>query len=200
MNYAGRQWDFIRCLELFPITTHLTAGELTTYSYGGQIVTYNSQPYSFLASGITDPTTIGGFNEYTAETSRTIPSVIDRENYVNFYYCVGLSVFAWTYAGYHQGLLVTGPSKISGYGFFVGADEWNSLITYIRERYSARGWSQAAYPMTNVSAGQNLTAALFNQVKNAIGSKVGTGIADKIHGNPILAADLNTLANSANLL
>ena len=94
--------------------------------------------------------------------------------------------FAWTY------------SKNAGQPFYVTAIEWNSLIGNITNVYSWKSWDISSYPMSSASTNNNFTATIFNQVKNAIGSKNATDISDKISGNPILASDLNTLVTKLN--
>lgn len=86
MNYGGKWYKFIGFLEEFEVTGHQAAGEKSTYQYGGDAITYNGQPYTYLASGITDPSGPGGYGSYTSATSRTVESLEDRENFVNFYY------------------------------------------------------------------------------------------------------------------
>jgi len=114
---------------------------------------------------------------------------------------IGACGFDWTYAGYRGvGLLELGAEKRAGYGFYIGVNEWNALIDWVKAQYIIRGWSLTDYPMTYAIIGQPFTAWQFNQVKLAIGSKVGTGILDKIPGDIIYAADLNTLRTRANLL
>lgn len=107
--------------------------------------------------------------------------------------------FNWTYAGYKNGTLVKGSQKISGYGFYVSASEWNELIDVTILKLKSKGkYSSSSYPMTTASNGSKFTAVMFNQVRFAIGSMVSTGIADKSKGDPILADDLNTLMDCLN--
>ena len=107
--------------------------------------------------------------------------------------------FSWTYAGYKSGSLIKGSQKISGYGFYVSASEWNELINTTILKLKSKGkYSSSSYPMTTASSGSKFTATMFNQVRFAIGSMVSTGITDKSKGDPILADDLNTLMNCLN--
>lgn len=86
MVYNGTTYMFVETIAQFPITTHEVAGIEMTYEYGGDTIVYNDQVYEFIASGITDPAASGGYSGYSAETSRTVESLLERENFVNFYY------------------------------------------------------------------------------------------------------------------
>jgi len=86
MNFGGKEYKFVDFLERFPKEQHLAAGVSRDYEYGGPLVKYGEQIYGFLASGITDPEAEGGFGTYLPDTKRTVLSLTDRENFVNFYY------------------------------------------------------------------------------------------------------------------
>ena len=91
-------------------------------------------------------------------------------------------------------------SKVQGQPFNLTATEWNRLIQNVKDvhDYKLGSYDATAYPMTTVSQGGTFFATLFNQVRFAIGSLNSTGIAEKILGNVITAADLNTLRDKLN--
>lgn len=86
MKFGGKEYKFIKYLERFDKEQHQVAGVSRAYEYGGPLVKYGEQTYGFLASGITDPAAEGGFGTYLPDTKRTVLSLADRENFVNFYY------------------------------------------------------------------------------------------------------------------
>lgn len=86
MLYDGNRYRFVKTIAESEVTTHATAGEESTYTYAGPTLTTDGTLLQFLASGITDPSAPGGYGSYTNDTSRTVLSMADRENFVNFYY------------------------------------------------------------------------------------------------------------------
>jgi len=142
-----------------------------------------------------------GIDCYVASTPAIAP---DGTVYLNDYsygyiFAVGGGTkFDWTYGGYYNGALVPGSEKIKGYGFYVSAAEWNALIDAVTLMYTQKGLGSPG--LTKVSAAQSFTAALFNQVRAAIGAVQPTGILDKVAGDQCLAADFNQLRTSLNLI
>ena len=137
---------------------------------------------------------------YTNAQALNAAIAIIRNNpeYVTAYNEFGLAKFNWMYAGYYNKILVPGDEKKKGYGFYVGAEEWNKLTEAIALVYSQHDWSLDAYPLDIVAKDDIITAEIFNQAKNAIGSKRATGILDKIKGNPCIADDFNALRTALN--
>lgn len=91
--------------------------------------------------------------------------------------------FTWTYAGLDEnGTPVPGESKLSGYGIYITAAEWNELISHINQKTGSslstvsRGAPistatvRAAANALGVAMTQKYSAALFNNLKNAVNS------------------------------
>lgn len=89
-------------------------------------------------------------------------------------------------------------SKTSGGNFNLTATEWNSFTTRINEFRVYKGLSTASF--TTAFSGNNFTATMFNQAKNAIGGMNATGITDRSAGQDVLASHLNTLRDKLNEL
>lgn len=85
------------------------------------------------------------------------------------------TVFAWT------------TEKVKGEEFKLTADEWNALATFVNSKRSL------AYSFTVAVSGQPFTAAMFNEMVEAI----GTG-AEVDPGDPVTADLLNALVTNAN--
>lgn len=77
--------------------------------------------------------------------------------------------------------------KVKGSQFNVLASEWNNLQAYINDQRTTK------YNFTAVSAGQTLTAKLYNQMVSAIGT--GTEVE---HGMKMTAQLINDLRDDAN--
>lgn len=109
--------------------------------------------------------------------------------------------FNWTYAGIVNGSPVLGANKVSGYGFYITALEWNALVSNVSAKLINRNmYSESKYKLNSatVKSGDLFTAAKFNLVRFAIGSLNSTGLSDKKTGDPIKAADLNLLMDKIN--
>ena len=85
-----------------------------------------------------------------------------------------------------------------GEDFNITAQDWNDFIDFIKSVYTRNGWTQPT--MAYVSANQDFLAARFNEVKNAIGSKLSTGITDRVAGQDILASYFHTMEDRINKL
>lgn len=98
------------------------------------------------------------------------------------------SEFNWTYAGLSPstGNPIAGSSKVSGYGIYITADEWNELVDLVN---SATGAS-ASY----VSSGEDISTTKVNQVANAL------GISSVSSSTPISASFFNDLMDAYNSL
>lgn len=85
------------------------------------------------------------------------------------------AVFAWT------------TEKVQGEEFKLTADEWNALAAFVNSERSR------AYSFTAAVSGQPFTAAMYNEMVEAIGT--GTEVEK---GDPVTAALLNALVTNAN--
>ena len=96
--------------------------------------------------------------------------------------------YAWTTA------------KVSGQNFVVTGTEWNGLTTRINQfrAYVTPPLSPASF--TTVATGNNFTATIFNQARNAISgmSPPTAPPATVSTGNDVLASQLNGLVSSLN--
>ena len=174
---------------------------LVTGSFG--VGDYGSTYYSIVKNGSDilfegGPGTDNFSINVRFELGDTIDFIVGGASYAGntpVYVDIGFGTgFTWTYAGYdEEGILTYSTDKIQGYGFFMAASEWNELIGFIRSQGVAVDTEDAV-------TGQHFTALQFNQVKNAINTKVATGLPDKVPNNVITAAELNILRDKANLL
>lgn len=113
--------------------------------------------------------------------------------------------FVWTYKGYNPttGELERGWDKVKGYGYYVGADEWNGLIANVKSKLQARSlYSSTTYPLTAVSSGMDFKATYFNEVRNAVGRLASLSEIDsKVTGDDVRAVeDLNRIVDRINTI
>lgn len=94
-----------------------------------------------------------------------------------------VGAFSWT------------SNKVTGEPLAISAEEWNRLATYVEKKSVFYGLS---IEVTRVTAGAPISAAIFNEMKNAISQMIGINMADKKPGNPIKAADINALRTAIN--
>lgn len=95
--------------------------------------------------------------------------------------------FQWTYAGLNaSGTPVSGNKKVSGYGIYVTAAEWNELVDLVND---ATGSSIA-----HVSSGIAISATVVNRVANAL------GIPTVSSGDELSASFFNQLRAAYNAL
>lgn len=85
--------------------------------------------------------------------------------------------------------------KISGKPLKLSANEWNRLREYAISRNRDIG-NDVAVPA--VSAGDSITAAAYNTMKNAISLVNDVGVSDKAPGDVIRATDINALRIAIN--
>lgn len=89
-------------------------------------------------------------------------------------------------------------SKTSGAEFNLTDTEWNDFTSRINEFRTYKGYSTISF--TQASSGNDLTATMFNEAKNAIGAMNATGITDRVKGDDVLASYFNTLRDKLNEL
>lgn len=85
--------------------------------------------------------------------------------------------------------------KVSGKPLKLSANEWNRLREYVISRNRDIG-NDVAVPV--VSAGDSITAAAYNTMKNAISLVNDVGVSDKAPGDVIRAADIDALRIAIN--
>lgn len=98
------------------------------------------------------------------------------------------SYFYWTYA------------KQSGQPFNLTASEWNGLTANVNAVRNYKGY--LSYPFTTAYTGNTFTAAMYNQVVNAIQGILGYGTNLSIvnSGETIYAYQMNDLVSAINLV
>lgn len=101
MEYDGTIWRYIRAVERSD-KDYGDEGESITYDYYGDKVEIDGLVYRFLASGIRDTESCGGYGYYTDETMRTIPFLNNMENVVNFYYVLDEPSSSLNVQGFHD--------------------------------------------------------------------------------------------------
>lgn len=85
-----------------------------------------------------------------------------------------------------------------GETFNITARDWNDFIDFVKSVYTRNGWSIPT--MTYVVKDALFYATRFNEVKNAIGSKLSTGITDRVAGQDILASYFHKMEDRVNKL
>lgn len=144
------------------------------------------------ASGYTKPYKFNFYQNSTATTpTSTMEDNTDEPSYAysdkRFYAEIvatksSIDLFYWNTAGTDAALFAKGQ-PISN----LTAARWNKLKAKIRELAIASG---SAYPYTEVSQGDAITATEFNAVRTAISNRTGHGTlpAAQTKGNTILAS------------
>jgi Fibronectin type III domain. len=110
--------------------------------------------------------------------------------------------FEWTYAGCslsHPFNPISGNYKIQNLGFYVTAEEWNALIQKVLAFRTYKGLVPFSY--NSAVQGDQLRAAQFNQVRNAIAAMNTVGLpGPKNPGDTITAKDFNDLVACLNAI
>ena len=95
------------------------------------------------------------------------------------------SEFVWTYVGLDTvGNPVLGDSKISGYGVYVTAAEWNEYIAFVNDKFGTA--------LSTVTRGTKISASIVNTAAAVVGA------AQTSSGLPITASFFNNLKDAAN--
>lgn len=171
-------WDYIRVYaydnNIFPTYKDITKAQ---YTSGIRVVTWTN-----LTAGVTYK-----FNAHTKYTyNNTDLSSVYWSNDLYVTTSARPQNFAWDIP------------KVSG-GAWPTAAEWNGLTARINEFRSYKGLS--AYSFTTGYSGNPLTAAMFNQARNAIADMSTTGLPGvKNAGEMLYASDLNALVSCLNAI
>ncbi len=112
------------------------------------------------------------------------------------------SEFQWWYSHSENGSPVSGTQKLSGQGFYLGANEWNSLMLNISQIVAGRLGQTFSY--TAATRGGILYATDWNNIWIYLGRCMGSdnyySSEFRYSGDPIKAADLNYLVIVVNSL
>lgn len=183
-SYSGYTYDHAENSDGDTITT-LTITKNTTvyliYIIGAVEITFNhyrgNALYTTTTTKVNSGTTITTSNYkittmpncvYNSASTSSFTATTNKT--VNLYY-----LFAWTYA------------KTKGVEFNLTATEWNNLIAFVNAQRTSN------YSFTTAVKGNSFTAAIYNEMVNAIG--VGTTVSK---GDIITAALMNQLVANAN--
>lgn len=91
-------------------------------------------------------------------------------------------------------------TRVTGQNFYLSASDWNSLTSKINEWRIYQGNGTMSF--TTAYSGSDLTASMFNQVRNAIEALNPPTVAPASvsSGDPVTAAKINRLGDSVNSL
>lgn len=148
--------------------------------YSSQTLASNAQSASYTYTDLSpDATYAVSINIYKAgDTS-------DAHNFIDWLMAYVTTTngeeFEWDYAGCTAaGVPIAGSQKSSDYRVYVSAKEWNRLVDRVNEKKSTT--------ISHVSVGTYISAAIVNEVANALGAPTVSA------GDYIRAAFFNNLA------
>lgn len=184
---GGFNWT-VRLSNYFDTSNYIRAGICTEPFTDGQ----NYEPVGIVADQYATSSTLACVAEGTVTDPITSASLLYgfAQAANGHYYQAGsfnlIANFEWTFP------------KVSGGEFNLTAEEWNDFTERINAFRSYKGL--AAYPLTKVSAGQNVSASVCNDARYAIrGLSTLVPIPGVVSNKDIItAAYFNSLVQSLN--
>lgn len=131
----------------------------------------------------------------TVEATSGNVNVMFRIKAVNESVAAGLATYSEEFTFYVRDDFLWDSDKIAGQPMIITANEWNRLRDYAIARNSDKG---EVVNIPIVRQGDNITAEVYNTMKNAISNVTPMGVADKRSGDAITAADIDALRIAIN--
>lgn len=142
---------------------------------------------------------LASMNEVTSPVTVESPAgntnVTFRIRTVNESVAEGLANYSEEVVFYVRDDFLWDSDKVAGQPVIITANEWNRLREYVITRNSQEG---RVVNIPIVRQGDDITAAAYNVMKNAISLVTPINVADKRRGDAITAADIDALRIAIN--